>query len=72
MLKTGDRVRVVDDFFVTDLRGAKGTITAPSEHIRDHISEGQFWVEFDELVPDESGGFTEAGAFEGRYLQLLP
>jgi hypothetical protein len=70
-LEVGDRVRVVNDYFVAYLRGTEGTITPPSEHIRDHISDGQFWVEFDQLVPDENGGLTEAGAFSGTDLQLL-
>ena len=68
-LKAGDRVRVVDDFFVAHLRGATGRITAPDESVRDHIAEGGFWVEFDEAHPDENGCLTEAGAFDGAYLR---
>jgi hypothetical protein len=46
-LKVGDRVRVVDDYFVAHLRGATGTITVPTASVRDHIVDGCFCVEFD-------------------------
>ena len=38
--------------------------------MRTHIADGTFWVEFDELIPDKTGGLTEAGAFDGLDLQL--
>ena len=70
-LAIGDRVRVVDDYFVAYLRGVTGKITAPDESLCNHIAEGQLWVEFDALVPDENGALTEAGAFTGLDLQLV-
>jgi hypothetical protein len=67
--QVGDRVRVVDDYFVAHLRGATGTITAPTESIRDHIRDGCFWVEFDQLQPDENGALTDAAEIDGMELR---
>jgi hypothetical protein len=46
-----------------------GTITASDESL--HIAEGNLWVEFDSLVPDENGAMTDAAEFDGMDLQLI-
>ncbi len=71
MLNIGDPVQVVANYFVAYLRGARGTVSPVYEHIRNFISEEQIWIEFDELVPDEEGKLTDAGAFLPTDLQPL-
>jgi hypothetical protein len=67
----GDRVRVVDEYFVEHLRGAIGTITTPEPSVRSHVRQGDYWVEFDELQPNENGQLTEAGAISGADLRPI-
>lgn len=65
----GDRVRVASDYFVSHLRDASGTVAVPDESVRGHISDGAYWVEFDNLCRDDTdGSLTEAGAIEGEDL----
>jgi hypothetical protein len=65
----GDRVRVVADWFVAEMREAVGTVAAPPVGMPDRRSEGIYWVEFDEwLVSDAPAHPTEAAEVDGNYL----
>lgn len=70
-LNVGDRVRVVDDYFVEHLRGAIGTVSTPEPDPRRHVRRGVYWIEFDEMQPDENGELTEAAEVGGEDLQLV-
>lgn len=67
----GQRVRIADDYFVAHLRGAIGTITDPGDNLRDYVAKGDYWIEFDEMHPDENGELTEASAVDATDLRPI-
>jgi hypothetical protein len=64
VFSTGDRVQIENDYFAENLRGPWGTIVEPELTLSSHITDGDYWVEFDQPHPhDEDESIIEAGAF---------
>jgi hypothetical protein len=68
----GDRVRVLDSWFVTHLRGAHGTVVQAPDGLLPHSKSGVFWVEFDQPWPFEDPFHpTEAAEIGAAFLCLV-
>ena len=67
----GERVQVADDWFVTELRGAIGTVVAPYPDC-DRMNEGGYWVEFDERInAREDGSWTSTAEIDATSLRRV-
>ena len=63
----GDRVQITDDWFDSHLRGAIGTIIMAHEGIEDLRRDGVYWIEFDELLSDN----TDSAEVDAECLKLI-
>jgi len=56
----GDRVQITDDWFVSELRGAIGTIIMAREGVQDLRKDGVYWVEFDDMCDNIDSAEVDA------------
>ena len=70
--KEGDRVQVLEEWFVVEQRGETGTIIPGHKGCKDLRSEGVYWVSFDrKLDPQKNGAWNDSAEIDAECLRKI-